>query len=345
MEILRNAWYLAAWANEIERRNLFHRNICDISVLLFRDESGTVCALLDRCPHRFAPLHLGNLLGSTVECVYHGLQFDGRGKCSHNPHGDGHIPPGLKVQTFPVCEKNGGVWIWMGDASKANIDDIPEFDYLNPNTNYVSSRYLFVRVNYMLEIENLLDLSHLGFLHSGTLGSASIGRAEIEISQEGMSVFSSRLTRGETLPGYLEHVFGLQDGQVVDRWLDAHWDPPANITITAGVTATGKSRIEGKQFRSAHIFSPESDTCTHYFFAVGYAKEWGPWAEAAVEAATEGLLGPFVQEDVPMLEAQQREMNNAHDGMLRPVVLPVDVAAMRARRVLEQLVATERLDQ
>src|SRR5260370_3840354 len=104
---LMNAWYVAALSSEVGPVALFHRKILDTSVLLYRKEDGKPVALHDRCPHRFAPLHLGKRHGDEVACLYHALRFDCSGKCTQNPHGNGHIPQAAQVKAFPLIEKFG----------------------------------------------------------------------------------------------------------------------------------------------------------------------------------------------------------------------------------------------
>lgn len=89
---LLNAWYVAALSTDIGPEALFHRKLLDTSVMMYRKLDGTAVAVHDRCPHRFAPLHLGKRDGDDVACVYHGLRFNAEGQCTHNPHGDGRIP-------------------------------------------------------------------------------------------------------------------------------------------------------------------------------------------------------------------------------------------------------------
>src|SRR5947207_11438674 len=104
---LRNAWYVAAWSGELAPGRLVARTLLDEPVVLFRDDAGDPCALLDRCPHRFAPLSLGKLMdgGARLACPYHGLQFDREGVCRHNPHGAG--AGSISVRAFLVVERYG----------------------------------------------------------------------------------------------------------------------------------------------------------------------------------------------------------------------------------------------
>lgn len=89
MNFVRNIWYVAAWSNEVPGGTLFHRTYLGEPILIYRKTDGTAVAMGDRCPHRFAPLHMGKLVGDAVECPYHGLVFDCSGACVANPHGRG----------------------------------------------------------------------------------------------------------------------------------------------------------------------------------------------------------------------------------------------------------------
>ena len=85
---LGNAWYVAAWSDDLTEGQLLARTILKEPVVLYRKSDGAVVALGDRCPHRFAPLHMGKIVhGDRVQCPYHGLEFDQTGACVLNPHG------------------------------------------------------------------------------------------------------------------------------------------------------------------------------------------------------------------------------------------------------------------
>src|SRR5690606_24198568 len=123
MSFPKNAWYAAAWSDEVARAPM-GRRLLDQPVVLFRKENGDVVALSDICPHRFAPMHKGKLHGDVLACPYHGLQFAADGGCHHNPHGE-IIPPALRLETFPVVDRDQIIWIWMGDPALADVAIIP----------------------------------------------------------------------------------------------------------------------------------------------------------------------------------------------------------------------------
>ena len=114
---LKNGWYCAGWSGELSEAPI-GRRMLDQPVMVFRSETGEAVALEGRCPHRFAPLHIGTIEHDRITCPYHGLVFDRGGACVFNPHGD--IPKEAKLRTYPVAERDGIVWVWMGEPEKAD---------------------------------------------------------------------------------------------------------------------------------------------------------------------------------------------------------------------------------
>ncbi|MFM9967385.1 MAG: Rieske 2Fe-2S domain-containing protein, partial [Burkholderiales bacterium] len=125
----KNAWYVAAYPEDIGNE-MFARTILGEHLVFYRPKDGQLVALQDRCPHRLAPLSRGQLIDDCIECPYHGLRFASDGRCSFNPHHPGTIPVKMKVPTFPVVERHGLVWIWMGDVTRADAAHIPDLAYL-----------------------------------------------------------------------------------------------------------------------------------------------------------------------------------------------------------------------
>jgi vanillate O-demethylase monooxygenase subunit len=343
MPYLLNTWYAAGWSEDVQPGALCTRTLLDQPVVMFRDGAGSAHALADRCPHRFAPLSLGQIAedGRSVQCAYHGLRFGSTGECVHNPHGDGRIPPAAKVRAYPLVERHGLLWIWMGDAAKADGALIPDFSAIDPEHFHVGKGYLHAKANYLLEADNIMDLSHVEFLHPGTLGTPAVKNALTDIRQDGNTVWSMRQTVAETLTPFLYHSLGYPAGTAVDRWFDVRWNAPANLLLLAGGTPTGRPRSEGRESALPHLFTPETARTTHYWFAVSRPKAMGPAGAALVEKVLEGIKAPFALEDMPMLEAQQRSMGEAEFWSLKPVLLSGDGPAVRARRVLDGLIAEE----
>ncbi len=341
MTYLRNTWYVAAWDSEVTRDQLFSRTLLNEPVLFFREEDGGVKAISNRCPHRFAPLHMGKRIPGGVECAYHGLRFNGGGECIHNPHGNGAIPKTATLKSYVVVEKFSAIWIWMGNPQKADESMIPDFSCMDPEHWWVAKEYLYAKANYQLETDNIMDLSHVQFLHPATLGGSQVKDGVIKVEQEGRTVFSRRTIVNEILTEYMYKTRGIASGTPVDRWIDVRWDPPSNMLLYVGAVPAGTPRTADRDTPNPHLFTPETETSTHYWFAYCVPRTKGAAGESEAIERVKGLVAPFTNEDLPILEAQQKMMGANEFWSLNPVLLPGDAGAVRARRVLDKLIREE----
>lgn len=342
MSYLRNAWYIAAWANELEPGKLLARTLLDEPLVFFRDAAGQPHALIDRCPHRFAPLSMGKLCdgGTSLQCQYHGLRFDASGTCVHNPHGDGRIPQAARVRSFPVVERWSALWIWMGDPERADAASIPDYSFNDPEQWAVGVGRMTVDAPYELETDNILDLSHIEFMHP-LFSSDAVRRAKVECEVEGDTVWCKRfMSDDREPPDFIREVFHVPSGPV-DRWLNVRWNAPANMVLYAGGVAAGSPAEQGVLSQQAHCFTPESSQRTHYFYSISFPRVMGPLAEELATQSIVALTGPFEREDKPIIEAVARRMGGADLWSLKPVLLAGDAAAVRARRILQGLIEKE----
>lgn len=167
--LLRNYWYVAAQIDEIGEKPLA-RTILNEPVVIAQFPDGTVAAFEDACPHRRFPLSKGRMIEEGLQCGYHGLTFGPDGGCTLAPYDD-RIPVLAKTKTYPLQKKYGWYWIWMGDPELA--DETPVSPLLD---QYYSDEYVhvygyhYVKGNYELLIDNLLDLTHVDIVHVGVLG-------------------------------------------------------------------------------------------------------------------------------------------------------------------------------
>jgi len=341
MPFLRNTWYAAAWSDEVSASSAFHRRLLGEDVLLVRDAEGAPHALRNLCPHRFAPLHLGKRFGDVIECAYHGLRFDLKGACVANPHGDGRIPRGAQVRSFPLVEHNLLLWIWMGDPAKADPSLLPALVGLDPGRFAINRGYMHAAVNFEFMTDNIMDLGHIEFLHKGLLGSEAVRRAEIDVRQDGNIVHSNRLTRTEILPPALDALYET-GGQPVDRWLDVTWFPAGNMQLVVGVAPTGSPERIGREAPGVHLMTPETDDSTHYFWSSGrdFRRE-----DAQLHAALDaGFKIAFEEQDKPMIIAQRDAIGGAEFWDMKPLILAGDAGAVRVRRVLRKMIDAEQAE-
>ena len=137
MSFVMNAWYVVAWPREITAEKPLGRTVCNQSLVLWRGADGAVAALEDRCCHREMPLAKGNLEAGTLRCPYHGLRFGPDGLCVEIPGGE-RIPPDLRVRRYPIVERYGWVWVWPGDAQRADPALVPDIHARNDHPDWVS---------------------------------------------------------------------------------------------------------------------------------------------------------------------------------------------------------------
>lgn len=334
---LRSTWYVAGWAHELSARPSVGRTILGRPVLLFRAANAAIAAIGGSCPHRFAPLSLGRVENGLVRCGYHGLAFDDTGRCVHNPHGDGKITSALSLPRYPVEQRDGVLWIWMGPAATADAALIPRFDCLDPARNAVGHGYLFGDANYELMSDNILDLSHVEFLHPA-LGSDAISRAQVEVVRTGDRVVTARRMTGELLPPSLAQVYKT-DGKRVDRTMQVEWQAPANLHLKVIVEPADGSKSWRTGSQSLHFFTPATERETHYFYAG--SRDYDIADTALTDRFLSALGKAFSSEDKPMIEAQQAMIGTADIMTLRPALLPIDRASVLARRIVKQRIEAE----
>lgn len=338
MAWLRNTWYAAAWSNEVGEQPL-GRTLIDHPVVFYRQKNGTVAAIGDRCPHRFAPLSMGKVINDCIECPYHGLQFDATGACAHNPHGDGKIPRLARVPQYPVYEKWGLIWWWGGDAAAADPALIPDLSHLdNPALGHVGG-YLSMNANYQLGVDNLIDLTHAQFVHGDRMMSSRFSQAELKVIEADGAVTNQIIIPNSDVPPTFRYRYPA-DVDRVDYWMDATWSAPSIVLNYVGTTLPGRSREEGYWSRGVHIVTPATLHTAHYLFC--NSRNHAPGDAEADERVREWQRVGFGQQDKPIIEATARLMGGEVDPLaLQPVLLPTDAAAVRARRILAKMIADE----
>jgi len=334
---LRNAWYMAGWSAEVGE-GLLRRRLLGDPVLLFRKQEGNVAALVDRCPHRFAPLSMGERDGDCVVCPYHGLTFDADGICVRNPFAE-TLPKGASVRSFPTLEQDGIVWFWPGEPASAAGAAPPDFAMLfiaghgGPITGHVP-----MRANYQYGTDNLMDLSHIEFVHKGSFaGRGVIFAGSHSVAEQGDTLHSDWWMPDVAAP---PHTLGAYDPQMrCDHWLEMRWDPPASMYLQIGACPRGAERDGGVIAHQAHILTPETESTTHYFWA---STRTMPPSEAG-DAMLYGLMTEaFTAEDKPIIEAAYANLDGADFWDMKPAFLGIDSGGTKARRLLEKRIAQER---
>jgi len=340
MPYLKNAWYAAALSSEIGDAP-FSRKLLDERIVFFRNSAGAIVALEDKCPHRFAPLSLGRVNGDVIECGYHGLQFRAGGACAHNPHGDKSIPRGAEVKAYPAVERDGFIWYWPGEAALADEATVPRYPEFTDTDNFTPVYgHLPVKAHYELVIDNLLDLSHVEFLHPMFQQAEGVDAHKTEFRQEGNVIYAMRWKPNSLIHGLAGRLYWTSQSTRGDARAHMRWSAPSVLHFDLGVTEVGAPVEDGISLPNAHVITPQDEFNSHYFWCIARNRKIGD------QAASEQLFAiankVFSTEDLPMIEAQQENMGARTDLMaMKPVTLDPDLPALRARRILANLIREE----
>lgn len=332
---VRNQWYAAGWSAEIGARPLARR-ILDLPVVLFRMPDGTAGALEDQCPHRLAPLSLGECADGGLRCGYHGMVFDRSGACISIP-GQDVIPPTARARAYPTIERYGLVWVWTGEgaADEGLMPSVPS--YGEAGWEVLENGYQHHGANYRIEIENLMDPAHTTFLHKETIGNPAAKNIPVEVSrtEHGLKAFRWIENIPPTPLDRESRDFG--DGRV-DRQIAFHFQLPATSFVDIAVIPAGAERSDqtmnaGVRTYSYKFLTPETQSTTHFFwlhirnFRVG---------DDAFNTKLRGSLEKTFDEDNVMASAIQREQERT--GLRQKTALAIDRAPMMALRMIDRMV-------
>ncbi len=337
-----NAWYVACTPDEFAEKPL-GRQICGERMVFFRGPQGEVAALEDFCPHRGAPLSLGQVCEGRLVCGYHGLEMGCDGKTVAMP---GQRVRGFPaIRAFPVVERYGFVWVWPGDASRADPARIHALHWAdNPAWAYGGGLY-HIGCDYRLMIDNLMDLTHETYVHATSIGQKEIDESPCLTRVEGDEVITSRFMNSISAPPFWRMALrmnGLPEDQPVDRWQICHFTPPSHVMIEVGVALAGRGGYEAPdEFKASSIvvdfITPETDTSIWYFW--GMARHFKPHDPSLTKQIREGQ-GKIFAEDQQMLELQQRNLLSHPDRRL--LMLNIDAGGVQSRKVIERVLAEER---
>ena len=327
---LKNYWYVAAWSQEVSQA-LFARRILDVPVLMYRTEEGRAVAMDERCPHRRAPLSLGELIGDDVQCAYHGMRFGPDGTCTHVP-GQDHIQSAAHTRAFPLVERFGFLWIWMGDPAGADLDTIPAQYAIQTDPAWAGDGVMIhTRSSTMLITENVLDLTHASYLHARRVGTDYVPYMLPDTLIEDNHVAVSRAFKNVKNPSTFIKIMGFE---MADREQVIHFWPPGYCLLDMNIRPTGvEEPSEERRMVVLSPITPETEKSHHQFLC--FYRNF----ELDDETLTKVMMDEVYRtalEDTEMLEAQQRNMDEDTEDV-NIVNLRVDQGPIAARRMIEQL--------
>lgn len=251
-----NQWYVADDVANITNKPKKVKML-GFDFVLFKDSAGKINCLSDVCIHKGASLAAGIMQGDCVECPYHGWQFNGAGNVTKIPSlpDETPIPARARVDAYPVVERYGWVWVFLGDLPEAERPPLPDFPEYDDSANYRCIRGEWEwKADYVRVIENGLDFGHAPFVHPrfGDRENAKIHDFEMEQDQwsaRAKVTYIPPLTTGiwrtlrrERTPVQAQSGFHVSGAMVrIDVWIRPTWKMvifDVNTPIDATTTKT-----------------------------------------------------------------------------------------------------------
>ena len=334
----RNMWWCAAHVDEVTEKPMA-RWLLEKPVVLYRLSDGTPVALDNRCPHRWAPLSEGRVIDDKIVCAYHGMEFGSDGVCTNIPTQD-TIPSSACVQSYPLRESGAFVWIWMGDPEAIDHDPIDMGYTVHPEWSFVHG-YMEVESNWVLIRENVLDLTHIAFLHANTFKQADWDNVP-EVFMDGETIVYKQDFDPSPLSPLFCAGFGFEDGKVVKREQEGRM-PSLAVSFSDwnihDIDAEPGGRVDFLM-RGCHIVTPSQRGKTHYFW--GAAFDVPNISEDVAEKTKANVVAAF-NEDKDLLQKIQSQVAADPRGLDFPEInLAADGAGVRVRQVLKRKLDVER---
>lgn len=336
---LRNAWYVAGWSTDFGQ-NLKAEKFLGENIVIYRRENGSPVALEDACPHRKLPLSKGRRKGDAVECGYHGLIFDCSGACIAAPTQPDMVPARAMVKSYPVVDRYRLLWIWMGDPALADPDTIFHIEnFDNHEWGYTDGGALDIDCNYLWIADNLLDPSHVAWVHLTSFAGAGTDDQPLEVSRSDKGIIVSRWIYGRPPSPYYAGLVKF-DG-ACDRLQHYEMCFPAialnkSIYTPAGTGGPDAAAMDKTYINISYNFmTPIDEDRSRYFWF--QHRNTDPQDRAISEKMNAGARMAF-EEDRDVLVA-------VHEGMkhkLTPNIdLGLDAGAKLFRLQLQRLIDRE----
>lgn len=326
-------WYVAAFLEELPAGRLLPRTLLGRRVVLYRSESGAVVALDDRCPHRSMPLSAGRLEGDTIVCGYHGFRFDAAGDCIEVPS-QPNCPKNVGVRAYPTVQRGPVVWIWMGEPAAADADRLVPQPWMTDPAWTLSQGSLRLQASYIRLHENLLDLTHLSYLHGNSFGTPDYAKAPFEsvVAQGRFALV--RNVMPTTLPPVWAQTTGLTGKDQAARVARSEFLGPGlhEVTVRFYDCTLPESQRQEYMVRTAHMPTPETATSTHYFIVHG--RDFALGDDAVTHFMHEQLFVAF-NEDVTGLALQEQALAGTPPEDLYEFSVLADGPAVAMRRYMQ----------
>ena len=341
----KDCWYVAGMSHEFKKGDLTGHRFAGKSIVMWRTEEGKVVAFDNRCCHKRFPLSDSKLLDNgLLECAYHGLCYNAEGKCVKIPAlPEGPIPEKARLRPYPIIEQDNLVWIWTGNEKRATEFQPPRTPEIADSAwGSVNSEQITVPANFLLIIENLLDITHFYPLHDGNIGDYANSQLPIELEegeQGGYTyVKTIRNATNYQQPPYFIDWFHYD---VVDREHTHCMLTPALTRVELKIAPVGKLNTGiDRGYVLFHSHTPVDNTTSIWRWYVNTPADHMSRGDPNVPAVKRiaDMFPSVVAEDKWALELQQKMLNVVdEDDDFSELFLHSDKALRRARQVIGQM--------
>jgi phenylpropionate dioxygenase-like ring-hydroxylating dioxygenase large terminal subunit len=237
---VRRAWHAVARSADLDDAPRAVR-LCGEDLVVWRNETGTVSAAPDQCPHRESPLSIGRLVDGVLECAYHGWSFAGDGRCVLVPSaGPGlPVPPRAHLACVAAQERYGLVWVAL-DEPPLPLPDVPED--VDGDFRRIVEPFTVWHAAATRLVDNFCDVAHFPFVHVGTFG-ATADRTVAPVTLEQLGDWYGwryEVTAANTGPGT---VASGQTGLTVERRMTTGFALPFLVRSTIEYPASGLHHV------------------------------------------------------------------------------------------------------
>jgi vanillate O-demethylase monooxygenase subunit len=332
---------VAGWSHELAPQKPIGLSILGQPIVIYRGATGRIVALEDRCVHRLAPLSLGRCEGDRLRCMYHGMLYAPDGVVVEIP-GQEQIPPQAKVRSYPVVERHSWLWVWMGVVDEADEALIPPAVGLDHPDFNLGHGQLDYEAEARLINDNLLDFSHLTFVHAESFGTAPQFAEEVGNIRP--------IERGIHYQRWTENSLGSSSRKSdvpMDSYMAYDFLIPGVLLMTGGVFPLGTAKsldygdpdlskaASGVTFTSQAV-TPLTEKTSRYFFSWGPRRDHG---DAAHRDMLMAIAAKAFGEDKVMIEAQQRVVDHTPGARVMPTAH--DRGVTLYNRLIDKLVKNE----
>jgi vanillate O-demethylase monooxygenase subunit len=324
-------WYVAAFADELGP-HLLARTLLGRGIVMFRGADGQVVAMEDRCPHRSMPLSAGELQDDHIVCAYHGMRFNAQGDCVHVPS-QATCPGSMGVRTYATLERGPVIWVWMGEPEQADAGRLPPQAWLTTGDWETSKGYMHLKASYVRLHENLLDLTHLSFLHAKSFGTPDYASAAYKTEIGDGHFVVMRNVVPTTLPPVWAQPTGIQGQGQAARIVRSEFLSPAvhEVSVSFYDCTLPEEARDTFRIRTAHLPTPETATSTHYF--VVHGRDFAQHDKAMTQFMHDQLFVAF-HEDVTGLALQEEVLARTPPDELYEFSVAADGPSVAMRRYL-----------